>query len=185
MAQSQGFNENFMALNDTRPLIILTTGGTIEKNYDESEGTLQNRNTMVENKILKKLRLPYTKVSVEFLMAKDSLVMDEHDRELICQKIQELSQQGAPIVVIHGTDTMDITASYCFENAPNISVPVIFTGAMKPVGFDDSDAAQNVIEAVMVAHLIKPGYWASFHSRLFEVPHFRKNRQKGTFEAFE
>jgi len=174
-----------MALNNIRPLTILTTGGTIEKIYDESEGTLQNRDTIIKNKILQKLRLPYTEIGVRSLMSKDSLYMDESDRQMICQEIQEEAKKGHPIVVLHGTDTMDITASYCFEHAPTVVVPVVFTGAMKPMGFDDSDATQNVVEAIFAAHLMKPGYWVTFHGRLFEVPHFRKNRQKGTFESIE
>lgn len=174
-----------MALNDPRPLIILTTGGTIEKIYDESEGTLQNRDTIIKNKILQKLRLPYTDIRVKSLMAKDSLYMDESDRELICQEIQEHAKLGFPIVVLHGTDTMDITSSFCSERAPTPAVPVVFTGAMKPMGFDDSDATQNVVEAIFAAHMVKPGYWVTFHGRLYPVPGFRKNRQKGTFEIIE
>lgn len=174
-----------MGTNDPRPLIILTTGGTIEKIYDESEGTLQNRDTIIKNKILQKLRLPYTDIRVKSLMAKDSLVMDENDRAVICQEIQEHAKLGFPIVVLHGTDTMDITASFCFEKAPTPAVAVVFTGAMKPMGFDDSDATQNVVEAIFAAHMVKPGYWVTFHGRLFAVPGFRKNRQKGTFEAIE
>lgn len=174
-----------MALNDPRPLIILTTGGTIEKIYDESEGTLQNRDTIIKNTILQKLRLPYTDIRVKSLMAKDSLYMDESDRELICQEIQEYAKQGFPIVVLHGTDTMDITSSFCFERAPKPAVPVVFTGAMKPMGFEDSDATQNVVEAIFAAHMVKPGYWVTFHGRLYPVPGFRKNRQKGTFETIE
>lgn len=174
-----------MAPNDPRPLIILTTGGTIEKIYDESEGTLQNRDTIIKNKILQKLRLPYTDIRVKSLMAKDSLYMDESDRELICQEILEHAKLGFPIVVLHGTDTMDITSSFCFEKAPTPAVAVVFTGAMKPMGFDDSDATQNVVEAIFAAHMVKPGYWVTFHGRLYPVPGFRKNRQKGTFEAIE
>jgi L-asparaginase len=56
---------------------------------------------------------------------------------------------------------------------------------MKPMGFDDSDATQNVVEAIFAAHMLTPGYWVTFHGRLFSVPGFRKNRQKGTFEAIE
>lgn len=174
-----------MAANDIRPLTILTTGGTIEKIYDESEGTLQNRDTIIKNKILQKLRLPYTDIQVYSLISKDSLYMDEADRAFICQEIARHAGRGFPIVVLHGTDTMDLTASYCYEHLPAIAVPVVFTGAMKPMGFDDSDATQNVVEAIFAAHLMQPGYWVTFHGRLYAVPGFRKNRQKGTFEAVE
>lgn len=168
--------------NTKIPLTILTTGGTIEKTYDESEGSLENRDTIVRNKILQKLRLPYTDISVKGIMSKDSLFMDDADRAFICEAIKETAELGNPIVVLHGTDTMSVTAKYCFDHFKNVSVPVVFTGAMKPMGFDDSDAAQNVIEAVFAARLMKPGYYLTFHGKLFNVPNVRKNKDLGTFE---
>lgn len=171
--------------NEILPLYILTTGGTIEKIYDEFEGSLQNKDTIVKNKILQKLRLPYTDIQVKNLMSKDSLFMDDKDRLSILESIKTYASYGHPVVVLHGTDTMDITSRFCFENHKNIAVPVVFTGAMKPLGFDDSDAAQNVIEAVFAARLLEPGYYVTFHGRLFSVPNVRKNKQLGTFEEID
>jgi L-asparaginase len=168
--------------NEKRPLIILTTGGTIEKIYDETDGSLQNKDTIVKNKILQKLRLPYTEIEVHVLMSKDSLHMDDKDREFILESIRNYEKLMQPIVVLHGTDTMDQTANHCLRQHPKISVPVVFTGAMKPLGFDDSDAAQNVIEAIFAARIMDPGWYMTFHGRLYKVPNFRKNKLKGTFE---
>lgn len=168
--------------NEKKPLYILATGGTIEKIYDEFEGNLQNRDTIVKNKIVEKLRLPWTEITVKQIMAKDSLYMDEADREFIKASIEAHERGGHPIVILHGTDTMDLTAKYCHDKHPDVKVPVVFTGAMKPLGFDDSDAAQNVIEAIFAARIMKPGYYATFHGKLFTVPNFRKNKTKGTFE---
>ena len=171
--------------NLVMPLSILTTGGTIEKVYDEFEGSLQNRETIVKNKILQKLRLPYTEITVKQIMSKDSLYMDDNDRALILNSIKEHEEVGDPIVLLHGTDTMDITAKFCWENHRTVKVPVVFTGAMKPLGFDDSDAAQNVIEAIFAARILSPGYYVTFHGKLYTVPKFRKNKQRGTFEEIE
>lgn len=171
--------------NEVQPLHILTTGGTIEKIYDEFEGSLQNRETIVRNKILQKLRLPYTDICVKQIMSKDSLLMDDQDRKIILECIKEVEKEGHPIVILHGTDTMDVTARFCLSHHPDITVPVIFTGAMKPLGFDDSDAAQNVVEAIFAARILGPGYFATFHGKLFMVPHFKKNKQRGTFEEIE
>lgn len=171
--------------NDILPLFILTTGGTIEKVYDEFEGELTNRDTIVKNKILQKLRLPYTEIQVKQIMSKDSLFMDDKDRHQILESIKTYAKFGNPIVVLHGTDTMDQTSSFCLKNCPDIHVPVVFTGAMKPLGFDDSDAAQNVIEAIFAARYMKPGYYVTFHGKLFNVPNVRKNKQLGTFEEIE
>lgn len=172
-------------LNQIMSLHILTTGGTIEKVYDELEGSLENRETIVKNKILQKLRLPYTDITVKQIISKDSLYMDDHDRELILQSIKMNETFNHPIVVLHGTDTMDLSSKFCVEKHPNVTVPVVFTGAMKPLGFDDSDAAQNVIEAIFAARILSPGYYATFHGKLFRVPYFKKNKQRGTFEETE
>lgn len=168
--------------NIKTPLTILATGGTIEKIYDEFEGNLQNRDTIVKNKIVEKLRLPWTEITVKQIMSKDSLVMDDQDREFILTSIKAHERGNNPIVILHGTDTMDLTSKYCFDKHSQVSVPVVFTGAMKPLGFDDSDAAQNVIEAIFAARIMKPGYYVTFHGKLFTVPNFRKNKTKGTFE---
>jgi len=170
-------------INQIKPLTIITTGGTIEKIYDENEGTLQNRETIIKNKILQKLRLPYLDINVRSIMSKDSLYMDEQDRQQIVEELQRQVKSGYPIVVLHGTDTMDKTAAHCFATFPSPGVPVVFTGAMKPMGFDDSDATQNVVEAIFASQVMKPGYYVTFHGQLFSVPNFRKNREKGTFEA--
>lgn len=171
--------------NQIMPLFILTTGGTIEKIYDEFEGSLQNRDTIVKNKILQKLRLPYTEIQVKQIMSKDSLYMDDKDREFILESIKTYAKFGNPIVILHGTDTLDLTAKFSFDNYKDIAVPVVFTGAMKPLGFDDSDAAQNVIEAVFAARILDPGFYATFHGKLFKIPNVRKNKTKGTFEEIE
>lgn len=164
-------------------VIIITTGGTIEKTYDEFDGSLENRGTSIKNRILSKLRLPYTNIHVSPLMSKDSLYMDESDRELIYKAIKKESEKDAPIVVLHGTDTMAISAQYCFERIKNLQIPVVFTGAMIPMGFEDTDATQNVTEALLAAKLLSPGFYISFHNQIFIVPHVQKNKEKRTFEG--
>jgi L-asparaginase len=173
-----------MTLNPIQRVIILTTGGTIEKTYDESDGTLFNRETVIRQRIENRLRLPYTQIEVKSLMTKDSLDMDINDRETIYHAILRFAKYGDPIVILHGTDTMQQTAEYVQSHWDYPVVPVVFTGAMKPLGFEDSDALQNVTEALMVSKIIGPGIYLSFHNRLFGVPGVRKNRQVLTFEEF-
>jgi L-asparaginase len=165
-------------------VVIITTGGTIEKTYDEFDGSLQNRGTSIKNRILTKMRLPYTNILVQPLLSKDSLYMTDEDRTLICTTIVEQMAKSCPIVILHGTDTMSVTAEFCFQKIPTPQVPVVFTGAMIPMGFDDSDAAQNVTEALLAAKLLAPGFYISFHNQVFKLPNVRKNREKGTFENF-
>lgn len=172
-----------MNKNDKVKVLVLTTGGTIEKIYDEKDGTLLNHETIIKNRFLEKLRLPYTELDVKSIMAKDSLYMDDSDRELILKSIKKYELLNAPMLVLHGTDTMENSAKYCYEKYPEVLVPVVFTGAMKPLEIEDSDAKQNVVEALFAAKICKPGYYITFHNRLFLVPNVTKNKEKGTFEA--
>lgn len=166
-------------------IYVLTTGGTIEKTYDEYEGTLFNRDTIIKQRINERLRLPYTNIDVKTLISKDSLDMSKTDRELIAASIQELIDRAedCPIVILHGTDTMQKTAELCHKSLKNLNVPVIFTGAMRPLGFEKTDAIQNVTEALIAAKLIQPGVYISFHNRLFSVPGVKKNHTFSTFES--
>lgn len=164
---------------------MLTTGGTIEKSYDEEKGDLHNRESLLEKLLLSRLRLPHTDVQLKILMAKDSLDMNLDDRRRIWQSISDLFSQGDPIVVLHGTDTMSVTLNYCYEQEKHPPVPVIFTGAMKPAGFEDSDANQNFAEAMVLAHYVSPGFYISFHNHLFRAPQVKKDKTRGTFIAIE
>ncbi len=172
--------------NKMKKIYILTTGGTIEKSYDESDGSLFNRSTIIRETIFRRLRLPYTEVEVISLMAKDSLDMVDQDREHIYNEIIKRSHDHIPIVVLHGTDTLEKTLRFCYQqNQGKIQTTVVFTGAMRPLGFDRSDADQNITEALCAAHLLPPGFYLSFHGEIFKAPHVSKNRQTRTFERSE
>lgn len=168
---------------DRFDIIVLTTGGTIDKSYDEFEGALANRGSHIKHKILSKLRLPYTYLHVFSVLEKDSLHFTDYDRSLLAKTIKVHMEKGFPIVVLHGTDTMAKSAKKVFEDIEKPLVPIVFTGAMKPLGFDDTDATQNVTEALLAAKLLEQGVYVSFHNKIFTVPHVRKNAQSRTFET--
>jgi L-asparaginase len=174
--------KNLKKKEDVQSVIIVTTGGTIDKSYDEFEGTLGNRETFIKEQLLSKLRLPYTYLHVFSVFSKDSLNLTDYDRTLLVKTISTQMEKGDPIVILHGTDTMSRSAEQLQKELKNVTVPIVFTGAMKPMGFDDSDARQNVTEALLVSKIIKPGIYISFHNQVFPVPGVRKNKTKGTFE---
>ncbi len=164
--------------------VILTTGGTIEKSYDEFDGSLANKDTILNNEIISRLRLPHSDIEIHKILNKDSLYFEEADRGIVLENIEFYQTQGEGMVVIHGTDTMAQTAKFCYERLKDPKVAIVFTGAMKPLGFYDSDARQNVIEALLASKVLAPGFYISFHGRVYNVPNVRKNRERGTFEAF-
>ena len=167
-----------------KTIVVITTGGTIEKTYDELDGTLSNRGSHLRA-MLKRLRLPYTRIHHKDLLWKDSLEMTDHDRQMILLAVQNFLPQKLPIVILHGTDTMEITAKFLYDNLKPVSFPIVLTGAMKPFGFEDSDALQNFTEALYATSLAEPGIYISMHNRLWKMPGVRKNRELGTFEKAE
>ncbi len=164
-------------------IIIITTGGTIEKTYDEDTGVLLNKSSQLQE-MLKRLRLPYTEISQHDLLCKDSLEMTDKDREIIKRSVESFLSEGAPIVILHGTDTMAITAQHLYDTIKNPPVPVVFTGAMRPFGFENSDALQNFTEALLASTILSPAIYISMHNKVYKLPKVRKNRERGTFEKY-
>src|SRR5690606_41746712 len=111
-----------------------------------------------------------------------SLFMTDDDRQLLLHFVRSQLEKKIPIVILHGTDTMAVSAELCQRELKDPQVPIVFTGAMKPLGFEDSDALQNVTEALLASKILAPGVYLSFHGRVFSVPGAKKNRERGTFE---
>lgn len=166
-------------------VLFLTTGGTIEKTYDESDGSLMNRKSIIRKYILERLRRPYTDLELINVLNVDSLHMTDEHRQLLLAEIQKQQSQNCPMVILHGTDTMEITAAYIEKMLPNPEFPIVFTGAMKPVGFIDTDATQNVTEALIVSKVLPPGVYISFHNQVFPASKATKNRKRRTFEFID
>ena len=160
--------------------IVLTTGGTIEKVYSEQEGAVVNVAQKI-GRYLKQLRLPQRDVEVIPVMNKDSLHMTDDDRAELVRKIAEVQCEGCPIVITHGTDTMTETGVYLQRAFPELRVPIILTGAMRPLGFEGSDGLQNLTESLLAARLLPPGFYIVFHSQVFPADRTTKDRTLGTF----
>ena len=159
---------------------VITTGGTIEKVYQENTGSVQN----LENKIaryLRLLRLPDLQVEASSLMNKDSLEMTATDREVILEAVKQKLQKPAPLVITHGTDTMVKTGLFLQKRLPRLEVPIILTGAMTPLGFEGSDGLQNLTESLFAARVLKPGVYVVIHNQVFPINRVRKDRKLSRF----
>jgi L-asparaginase len=159
---------------------ILTTGGTIEKTYSEQTGTVANLNAKIQ-RYLDLLRLPDTQVVVKPLLNKDSLEMTDADRHLVLESVQVLLAHNAPIIVTHGTDTMVETGCYLQREIPNLKVPIVFTGAMSPLGFEGSDGLQNLTESLLAVRLLSPGVYLVMHNQVFPIDKVQKDRPRARF----
>jgi L-asparaginase len=171
-----------------RHLTLISTGGTIEKTFDEATGQLDNfggkgPGGSVVRRMLRRLRLEDTRVRIVELMSKDSLLMTDEDRAAIVRAVRDAaaaSPAPAGIVILHGTDTLDRTGERVLAEC-SVGVPVVLTGAMRPYEMKRSDALQNLTEAIFAAGALPPGVYCAAHGRVLEFPGVRKDRARGTF----
>lgn len=169
-----------------RHVTLITTGGTIEKTYDEQTGELTNRRSIVGT-MLRRLRLEDTTVSIIELLSKDSLLMTEDDRLSIVEACRAAGAErtsaspGSGIVILHGTDTLAVTGDRLFRDLQSPRVPIVLTGAMRPFEMTRSDALQNLTEAVFAVGVLTPGVYCAAHGRVLKFPGVRKDRERRTF----
>ena len=161
-------------------IYVITTGGTIEKVYSEQTGEVANLESKID-RYLKLLRLPDSDVKVVALMNIDSLKMTDADRARILAAVKELLRENAPILITHGTDTMVETGLYLQRALPRVRVPIVLTGAMAPLGFEGSDALQNLTESLIAVRLLAPGVYIVSHNQVFPITNVRKDKALGRF----
>lgn len=171
-----------------RRITLITTGGTMEKEYDERRGVLVNKRSVVD-RMLRRLRLADVTIVPMELMHKDSLELSDDDRGLIVSATRAaLSNAGGEddnsrrgVVIVHGTDTLSLTGECLHEQLGEVRWPVVLTGAMRPYELQRSDAVQNLTEALFATDLLDPGIWAVAHGRALRFPGVVKDRDRGTF----
>ncbi|MBL8744726.1 MAG: asparaginase [Phycisphaerae bacterium] len=166
-----------------RRIELLTTGGTIEKVYDEAAGTLVNRGSIVQ-RMLRRLRLEDTDIRLREVLSKDSLHITDQERMTIVEAVRAAASRVPPpsgIVVLHGTDTLCQTGELLLKSLTNPVCPIVLTGAMRPFEMKQSDAIQNLTEAILAASLVSPGVYVAAHGRVLMFPGVTKDRDRGTF----
>lgn len=163
-----------------RQIELISTGGTIEKTYNEATGELANHRSVVE-KMLRRLKLLDTEVHHRALMHKDSLLMTDDDRRLIVKAVSAAVELSDAAIVLHGTDTLCLTGETLHRELPRLTKPVILTGAMRPYEMTRSDALQNLTEALLASSLLPAGVYAVAHGRALKFPGVVKDRELGSF----
>ena len=161
-------------------IYLIATGGTIEKVYSERSGTVQNIDSKID-RYFRLLRLPDIEIDITHLMNKDSLEMTDADRELVLQTIREKLREPSPVVITHGTDTLVETGCLLRKSIPDLSVPIVLTGAMTPLGFEGSDGLQNLTEALIAARILQAGVWLVIHNQVFPIERVWKDREHARF----
>jgi L-asparaginase len=158
---------------------LFVCGGTLDKEYDAVHGDLRFFKTSLPQ-ILDEAQCTVP-VALDVLFLKDSLLMDDDDREAINVACSQSTHQH--IVITHGTDTMTQTASLLQSNPDLEGKTIVLTGAMRPYRLGRSDANFNLGAALMAAQLASPGVYVCMNGRLFTAGKVHKNRAAGQFES--
>jgi L-asparaginase len=161
-------------------IALISTGGTIEKTYDELSGVLQNRISVLDV-MLASLELRGIEIMRVQLMNKDSLDMTAEDHTLIAETADTLTRTMDGVVIVHGTDRLAVTGERIVEVAGTPRRPVVLTGAMRPYELRSTDAVQNFTEALLAVQLLAPGVYVSMHNQVLKFPGVVKDRLAGTF----
>jgi L-asparaginase len=159
-----------------RPIRILVTGGTFDKEYNELTGELFFKNTHVREML--RLGRCLLDVEIETLMMIDSLQMTDEGRKLICERCRACEERH--IVITHGTDTMEQTAAVLGEALEGKTI--VLTGAMVPYTFGSSDGLFNLGTALAFVQTLPRGVYVAMNGQYFPWDDVRKNRERGVFE---
>ena len=161
-------------------IAIISTGGTIEKTYDELSGLLQNQVSVLDI-MLASLELRGVEVRRVQLMNKDSLEMTPEDHALIAETAESMARASDGVVVVHGTDRLQHSGEALVAMFGTLRTPVVFTGTMRPYQLRSTDALQNLTKALLAVQLLPPGVYVAMHNQMLAFPGVVKDRQAGTF----
>lgn len=157
-------------------ILVLTTGGTIDKNYFDALSEYQIVDSGIPA-LLKEARvaLPFR---IEEVCRKDSLELTDADRAEIARRAAEAPETR--IVITHGTDTMTETAKALAAIPGKI---IVLTGALSPARFAETDAPFNLGMAFAAAQTAPAGVWIAMSGQVFDGLKARKDRDAGRFVA--
>ena len=156
-------------------IAILTTGGTFDKVYfdansEYSIGEPYISSILDEGNVTSEYR-------VQSILKKDSLDINQEERELIKKSVIECEEER--IIITHGTDTMVDTAKF-LEDIEDKTI--VLTGAMQPARFKKTDAVFNSGFAFAAALSLDEGIYIAMSGRIFSSDNVRKNIDLGKFE---
>ncbi|HEV7554323.1 MAG TPA: asparaginase domain-containing protein [Kofleriaceae bacterium] len=163
-----------------RRIALISTGGTIEKTYDELSGVLANQVSVLDM-MLASLELRGIEVQRVQLMNKDSLDMSAEDHTLIAETAGRMAAHSDGVVIVHGTDRLATSGDRIVEIVGAPKTPIVLTGAMRPYELRSTDALQNLTEALLAVQLVEPGVYVAMHSQVLRFPGVIKDRTLGTF----
>lgn len=165
-------------MDDIREILIVTTGGTIDKVYFDAKSAYTVGDPQIEEVMRQAhVDLPYR---LHPLMRKDSLELTDADRKHIRETL--INAEHERILLTHGTDTMTETASF-LEPMPGKTV--VLTGALLPARFRDNDAVFNIGFALAALQTLPHGVYIAINGRIYNPHRVRKDRNRNRFVEVE
>ena len=157
-------------------ILIISTGGTFNKVYNSKTGVLDiNKSSNALKSIASKW---LTEFEILNIIGKDSLEMTNHDRLALLSTIHQSDYNK--IIIVHGTDTMDITAEYLAD--AELEKSIVLTGAMVPYAVDPTEATANLASAYGYIHVLeKEGVFIAMNGAMGSYDKVKKNRKEGKF----
>jgi len=153
-------------------------GGTIDKIYFDAKSDYQIGDPAV-TKMLEEMPVHF-EYQVTSLLRKDSLEMNDADRQLIYRTINGADDQC--IIITHGTDTMPLTAQALSDIKGKT---IVLTGAMAPAIFRDTDALFNVGCALSAVQTLPEGVYIVMNGQVFDALNVRKDVENERFIALK
>ena len=157
-------------------ILFLQTGGTIDKDYPKtSKGWAFEIHEPAVKRILKKLN-PSFNSNIQSILKKDSLEINENDRNLILKVCKESKENK--IIITHGTDTIGETAQFLsvIKNKT-----IILAGSMRPERFSNSDADLNIGISIGGIQSIKNGVYVALHGLIIPYDQLSRNIETGQY----
>jgi L-asparaginase len=115
-------------------------------------------------------------LAIKPLFLKDSLDMDDGDRDIIFKAVT--NSKYKKIIITHGTDTMVQTAKLLSTINDKT---IVLVGAMIPFTFKNSDALFNLGSAFGAVDILKSGVYICMNGRVFKWDEVKKDRDLGKF----
>ena len=157
-------------------ILFLQTGGTIDKDYPKStKGYAFEIHEPAVKRILQKLN-PSFKFKIQTILKKDSLEINETDRDLILKTCNNSKEDK--IIITHGTDTIGETAEF-LSSIKNKTI--ILTGSMRPQRFSNSDADLNIGIAIGGIQAINKGIYIALHGLIIPYNQLSRNMETGQY----
>ncbi|MFT5085437.1 MAG: L-asparaginase [Lentisphaeria bacterium] len=155
-------------------ILVLTTGGIIDKVYFDAKSHYQVSDS-VGSAVFQSMNVAF-EFSVEEICKKDGLEITDDDRALLLERIS--ASNFRHILITHGTDTMVDTANCLDDQQERV---IVFTGAMQPAVFRETDGAFNLGTALGVLGSAKPGVYIAMNGCAYTPQSVLKNYQTHRF----